>query len=59
MDVFANFVLSHLSDFRLEENSVNCLSKKPGKIYLSTFSFCTSILHQFGQCNLIRTAFFF
>ena len=59
VDYFSNFFddffeLFYLSDFKLEENSMNCLSKKPSKINLSTFS--TSILHQFGQWNLVRIA---
>ena len=48
------FVLLYLSDVKLEGNSVNFLSNKPSKIYLSTFGFCALILHQYSQCNLVR-----
>ena len=56
MDMFDNFVLLYLSNFKLEEKSTNFLSKKPSKIYFSAFSFCTLIMHQFSECELVRIA---
>ena len=53
--MFANFVLLYLSHFKLGEN----FEETYRKIYLSTFSFSTLILHQFSQCNFVRIATFF
>ena len=51
MDMFDNFVIWP----DLLKNSVNCLPKKPSKIYVLRFSFCKLILiqHQVSQNCLV------
>ena len=58
MDVFANFVLQCLSNFKSEENSVNCLSKKPilksifrRSVFCTLIPYCISLVN----CHLFLT----
>ena len=51
MDVFANFVLLYLSDFKLGGGSVHCLSKK--SIVKSIFRRSVSV-HQYCSISLVN-----